>query len=401
MKKTLGVILSVILIMTFAITSLGLASIAVKSIKLNTNNITLKVGKTYTLKVTITPANATDKKLTYSSANKKIATVDTKGKIKGIKAGKTVITVTSSSNKKAVAKCNVTISQVLKVAGVVFQEDQFMKTMTQGFVDAAQAAGAVCMTANTSNDQAKEVELINTYVTQKVDGIAIAALNKDSSVTALKKADEAGMKVAVTNIALDNASFIVGGFTSDNKNIGAGTGAAAAKFITEKLDGKANIAILQFKSQVPDQSAARVDGFKSEVTKLGDGVVFVADQDAWLADKAVQVTGDILTAHPEVNVIFAANDGGTKGAVIAVKNAGLSGKVFVFGIDVDPQVIEMLKSSDNILQVSNGQDPYAMGYMAMETLIKCIKGEDVSATKGKTVIVPGKLADRSNPDSLK
>jgi len=116
MKNAFKVVLSVILVMTFAITSLGLASIAVKSIKANASNITLQVGKTCALKVTITPANATNKKLTYKSANTRIATVDKSGKIKGIKVGKTVITVTSSSNKKAKATCKVTVSlQVKKI----------------------------------------------------------------------------------------------------------------------------------------------------------------------------------------------------------------------------------------------------------------------------------------------
>lgn len=282
----------------------------------------------------------------------------------------------------------------LVVAGVVFQEDQFMKSLTQGYVDAAKKAGVKCLTGNTSNDQSKEAELITTYMTQKVDGLAIAPLDPKTSELTLKKANASGMKIAITNMDLSSAPYIVGGYTSDNKNIGAGTGKAAAKFIKAKLGGKANIAILQFKSQVPAQSKARVDGFKGEVSKLGAGVKFVADQDAWLQDKAVGVVGDILTAHPEVNVIFAANDGGTKGAVAAVKNAGLAGKVFVFGIDVDPQVIAMIKSSDNILQASNGQDPYTMGYKAMETLIKSLTGGNVSATKGKTIIVPGKLVSR-------
>lgn len=282
----------------------------------------------------------------------------------------------------------------LVVAGVVFQEDQFMKSLTQGYVDAAKKAGIKCLTGNSSNDIAKEAELITTYMAQKVDGLAIAPYDPKSSVIALKKANASGMKIAVTNMDLSGAPYIVGGYTSDNKNIGVGTGAAAAKFIKAKLGGKANIAILQFKSQVPAQSKARVDGFKSEISKLGAGIKFVADQDAWLQDKAVGVVSDILTAHPDVNVIFAANDGGTKGAVAAVKNAGLAGKVFVFGIDVDPQVVSMIKSPDNILQASNGQDPYTMGYKAMETLIKSLTGGDVSATKGKTIIVPGKLVSR-------
>lgn len=295
----------------------------------------------------------------------------------------------------------VTDPSKITVAGVVFQEDQFMKTLTQGYEDAAKAAGVKCLTGNTSNDQAKEAELINTYVTQKVNGLAIAPLNSQSSVTALEKADKKGMKIAVTNINLSNAPFIVGGYTSDNKQIGEGTGKAAAKFIKEKLGGKAKIGILQFKSQVPDQSKARVDGFKAALADLGAGVEFVADQDAWLADKAVGVVGDMLTANPNINIIFAANDGGTKGAVNGVKNAGKAGKVFVFGIDVDQQVIDMIKSPDNILQAANGQDPYTMGYKAMEVLIKAIKGEDVSASKGKTEIVPGKLVDRADPASIK
>ena len=288
----------------------------------------------------------------------------------------------------------------LVVAGVVFQDDQFMKSLTQGYKDAAAKAGVKCLTGNTANDQAKEVELINTYMTQKVNGLAIAPLDPKTSEPALKKASDSGMKISITNMDLSSAPYIVGGYTSDNENIGAGVGAAAAKFVTEKLGGKAKIGILQFKSQVPAQSKARVDGFKSAFKDM-PGVEFVADQDAWLTDKAVIVAGDMLTANPGINVIFGANDGGTKGATLAVKNAGKAGKIYTFGIDVDQQVIDFVKSPDNILQAANGQDPYQMGYKAMETLIKSLKGEDVSASAGKTEIVPGKLVNRADPASIK
>lgn len=288
----------------------------------------------------------------------------------------------------------------ITVAGVVFQEDQFMKLLTIGYQDAAKAAGVKFLAGNTSNDQAKEVELINTYVAQKVSGIAIAPLDPKTSEPTLKKANDAGVKISITNMDLSSAPYIVGGYTSDSLNIGETTGKAAAKFIKEKLGGKANIAILQFKSQVPAQSKARVDGFQGALKELGDGVKYVADQDAWLQDKAVAVVGDILTAHPDVNVIFAANDGGTIGATMAVKNAGKAGKCFVFGIDTGEQQIAMLKDSDNILQAITGQDPYTMGFKAMETLIKAVKGGDVSASKGKTEIVPGTLLSRANPDGI-
>ncbi|MHB1443521.1 MAG: substrate-binding domain-containing protein [Candidatus Humimicrobiaceae bacterium] len=288
----------------------------------------------------------------------------------------------------------------LVVAGVVFQEDQFMKLLEKGYIDAAKDAGVKCLTGNTANDQSKEVELINTYLAQKVNGLAIAPLDPKTSGPMLKKANDAGMKIAVTNVELSDAPYIVADYTSSNKNIGQTTGKAAAKFIQEKLGGKANIAILQFKSLLPVQSGDRVNGFLEELKSL-PGVKVVADQDAWLQDKAIAVAGDILTANKDIDIIYAANEGGTIGATMAVKNAGLAGKVFTFGTDASEQLVSMLKDPDNILQAITGQDPYNQGYKAMDTLIKALKGEDVSATQGKITIVPGIALRRDDPDGIK
>ena len=67
--------------------------------------ITLKKGKKYTLKPVLSPITSTGK-VTYSSANKKIATVSSKGVIKALKKGKVKITV--KSGKKTVT-CVVTV----------------------------------------------------------------------------------------------------------------------------------------------------------------------------------------------------------------------------------------------------------------------------------------------------
>lgn len=67
--------------------------------------ITLKKGKTYTLKAKLSPKNS-DEKITYKTSNKKIATVSSKGKIKGIKKGTATITLKSGSVS---VKCNVTV----------------------------------------------------------------------------------------------------------------------------------------------------------------------------------------------------------------------------------------------------------------------------------------------------
>ena len=76
------------------------------SVKLNKSSITVKKGATYTLKATAAPSNTTDT-ITWKTSNKKIATVDKNGKIKGIKKGSVTITATTTSGKKTTCKVTV------------------------------------------------------------------------------------------------------------------------------------------------------------------------------------------------------------------------------------------------------------------------------------------------------
>lgn len=83
----------------------------VTSIKLNAAKKTIYNGKSFVLKATVNPKNAAYKAVTYKSSNRKIATVTSKGVVKGIKPGRVVITVTAKDGSKKVAKCKVTVAQ--------------------------------------------------------------------------------------------------------------------------------------------------------------------------------------------------------------------------------------------------------------------------------------------------
>ena len=78
----------------------------VKSIKLNKTSATIVIGNTLQLVKTITPSNATTK-LTWSSNNSKVATVDSNGKVKAIAKGTATITVKTANGKKATCKVTV------------------------------------------------------------------------------------------------------------------------------------------------------------------------------------------------------------------------------------------------------------------------------------------------------
>ena len=76
-----------------------------RKIRLNRRKLTLKKGKSFRLKVTLTPADSQDK-IIYRTSNKKVATVSKTGKIRAKKKGKARITVISGKKKVI---CKVTV----------------------------------------------------------------------------------------------------------------------------------------------------------------------------------------------------------------------------------------------------------------------------------------------------
>ncbi len=124
MKHTKRLLQMLALVMALAVLSpsiipLSYSSVAqAATIKLSKKTLTLEVGKSQTLKITGTTA-----KVTWSSSNKSVATVSTKGKVTAKKAGKATITATVSKKKY---NCIVTVkkaeSQSVKNAPFTAQE---------------------------------------------------------------------------------------------------------------------------------------------------------------------------------------------------------------------------------------------------------------------------------------
>lgn len=82
---------------------------AATSIKLNKTSVNLDVSESYTLKATIAPSNTTDKTVTWTTSNKKVATVSSKGVVKAI--GKGTATITAKTENGLKATCKITVYQ--------------------------------------------------------------------------------------------------------------------------------------------------------------------------------------------------------------------------------------------------------------------------------------------------
>lgn len=282
-----------------------------------------------------------------------------------------------------------------KIANIVFQDDQFMQMVLFGARDAARQAGDVDLREGNSNNKLdKEKQLVDAFIVAKVDALLLTPLSKKASVQAVKRAKQKGLVIITYNSPVDGG-YEDAHIECDPRDLGLQTGRVAARYIREKLGGQAKVAILAFKTQVPEQSDARTGGFKEALKDL-PGVQIVAEQDAWLAEMSVKKAGDILTAHPDLDILWAANEGGTVGAVLAVKNAGKAGRVAVFGTDVSEQMLGFAKSDDNILQAMTAQRPFEAGQQAVQTALKLLRHQPTE----KRIMMKGVCLSRSEPDQI-
>ena len=83
----------------------------VTSVKLNKTTLTLNRGRSFTIKATLAPSDAYNKKVTWKSSNKAVATVTSAGVVKGVKKGTVTITATAADGSKKYASCKVTVRQ--------------------------------------------------------------------------------------------------------------------------------------------------------------------------------------------------------------------------------------------------------------------------------------------------
>ena len=121
-------------------------------------------------------------------------------------------------------------------------------------------------------------------------------------------------------------------------------------------------------------SRDRVAGF-TKAAKEG-GLNIIASQPAyWNRDKANELATTIIKSAPNLKAISVANDDMALGVLRAVQDAGAAGKLIVVSVDGIPEAIEAITQGS--LAGTVAQYPDAMAYLAIETMLKKLKGETV------------------------
>ncbi|HML36242.1 MAG TPA: sugar ABC transporter substrate-binding protein [Bacillota bacterium] len=233
---------------------------------------------------------------------------------------------------------------------------------------------------------AEQLTIVENMITSGVDAICIVPSSSEGLAAALKKCKDANIPVINLDTKLDDSVLKEAGMTvpfygTDNY-AGAKT---AGEYVKAHFNPGTKTAILTG-IEGQQNAADRRNGF---IEGAGDAIKVVAEQSAnWEVDQGYAATQNILTANPDVELIYCGNDGMAIGAVRAVKEANKTDQIKVIGFDGISEALNMIASGE--LYGSVAQFPAEMGILGVENAVKMIKGEDVEQNidTGAKLILP-------------
>jgi D-allose transport system substrate-binding protein len=277
-----------------------------------------------------------------------------------------------------------------QVYGVLLKtlSNPFWGAMEEGVQEGAEAAGVEYYLQAVESDQAAEPQLnvCNTMLQRSPDVMLTAAINSTNLLPCLKQANEMGIPVIDLDANIDHeiaaASGVEVAFTIGSDNVEAGR--QGADWLISQLgpDAEGEVLVIEgLSGNITGQR--RAQGFAEQLAAAAPGFQIVASLPGdWDRAKAANITNDILTRHPDLKAIFAANDTMALGAVETVFAAGKDGEIVVIGVDGNVDAVESIKSGR--LDASVAQLPYLVGKQAVEQASEVLAGEEVE----KFVYVP-------------
>ena len=139
-----------------------------------------------------------------------------------------------------------------------------------------------------------------------------------------------------------------------------------------------------------------------DALKENPGVTLLQWETAeWDTTKAYNITKALLAAYPDVDGVWCANDNMGMGAIQALKEAGLAGKVLVTGTDGNPEAFDAIKAG--YMTSTEFQDSR---YQAQLGLTMCLAAKDGKLdvknlpSKHRSWLIPGVKVNRENVDEF-
>lgn len=250
---------------------------------------------------------------------------------------------------------------------------------------AAKYPGSEVIATDANADPQKQLGDFENLIAQSVDAVIVVPFDEKAILPAIQTANQKGIPViAITYIP--NAKVVTTvAATGDYAN-----GKASGELLVKKMGGKGKMAVvdLGFSLWRIDE---RIRGFQDAIK--GTGIEIVAKYSGADQAKIQDAVSNILTAHPDLNAIWATFSNQIVAASDALRAADRK-DIYLSGIDADKAIIERIKGG--WITGTAAQFPKEHGRLAAEAAFAVLQGKPVK----KAYDVPVGLVTADNADSM-
>ena len=236
-------------------------------------------------------------------------------------------------------------------------------------------------------EYSRQIQIVDSYVARRVDGIVLAACERKALVAAVDRAAAAGIPVTVFDSGLDSDRYMT--FVATD-NVEAGR--LGARTLGKLLNGRGKVGVVQ---HAPGSFSTmdRENGFEEVMKKDFPGIRIMGRQYG-MADraKAMAAAENMMTAFPDLDGFFTSTEPSASGTAQAVKARGAAGKIRLVAFDFSDNLIEDTRAG--VIDAMVVQDPFRMGFKAVQTVVDKLNG----GTPPKRIDLPARVVTRLDLD---
>ncbi len=265
---------------------------------------------------------------------------------------------------------------------------EFWKSVHAGAVKAEREANVKIVWKGpiTESDREAQINVVQDFIAQSVDGICLAPLDSQALVGVVREAAAARIPVVIFDSGLDDTASMVSFVATDNYH----GGQIAGRHLGQLLGGKGRVIVLRY--SVGSQSSEQreegcLDTLKKEFPEIE--ILSAGEYGGDTADKALVKSQQLLlTFGDRVDGVFTPTQHVSTGMLKALEEQGLAGKVKFIGFDAGPELVAALRAGKMHGIVL--QDPVRMAKLAVTTLAAHIRGQKVKTriATGETLATP-------------
>jgi len=230
-----------------------------------------------------------------------------------------------------------------------------------------------------------QMGMIQDAITRKVNAIILSTHDEQAAAPLVKRAVDAGIAVVIVNSDIAQFPAPVHAVVGYSQRKGTHK---IGDYLLQRLSGK-GMKVGVIEGQPGYHSTERCGGFLDAV-KGKPGIDIVASMPGgWNVEGGNTAGMDLLQAHPEVKVVFAANDYMIMGVAQAAKSLGRT-DIVLLGNDGDTAALEAIHQGDITATVNT--TPFVMGQMALRVTRDVLNHK----FKGGFVETPTTIVDKGS-----